>query len=211
MGTAATKDVSNIKRRVNQMISTQHKQQETLVHIIFVLNITKYATQVDRQHINVVMGRVDRTHQDVTTLYNITSSLYNSLSYQQDHTSHLLHSGKPHRFTILYETSCHAYHGLHRCSYNGYTITTCTPNRRSLVNVNTHQIGTTFNHALTSFIRGYTSFLQIPAQPCSDCRWTIPTTHQCIHTGSCTATRNIWSLQFSHTLQKFLSMLQHKQ
>ena len=29
------------------------------------------------------MNTVDRAHQDVTTLYNITSSLYNSLSYQQ--------------------------------------------------------------------------------------------------------------------------------
>ena len=29
------------------------------------------------------MDTVDRTHQDVTTLYNITSSLYSSLSYQQ--------------------------------------------------------------------------------------------------------------------------------
>ena len=34
-------------------------------------------------HINIVMDTVERTHQDVTTLYNITSSLYNSLSYLQ--------------------------------------------------------------------------------------------------------------------------------
>ena len=29
------------------------------------------------------MDAVERTHQDVTTLYNITSSLYTSLNYQQ--------------------------------------------------------------------------------------------------------------------------------
>ena len=45
--------------------------------------MTRYATQVNRQHINLVMDAVARTHQDVTTLYNITSSLYTSLNYQQ--------------------------------------------------------------------------------------------------------------------------------
>ena len=68
---------------VNQLIAMQHQQQETLVHIIFILNVTRYATQVNRQHINLVMDAVERTHQDVTTLYNITSALYTSLNYQQ--------------------------------------------------------------------------------------------------------------------------------
>ena len=83
MGTATTNDVSSIRKRLKQLIATQHNQQETLVHIISVLNITRYATQMNRQHINIVMDTVERTQQDVTTLYNITSSLYNSLSYQQ--------------------------------------------------------------------------------------------------------------------------------
>ena len=83
MGTTTTKDVNNIKNKVNQLIAVQHKQQETLAHIIFVLNVTRYATQENRQHINLVMDAVERTHQDVTTLYSITSSLYTSLNYQQ--------------------------------------------------------------------------------------------------------------------------------
>ena len=66
MGTATNKDVSSVKKRVNQLIATQHKQQETLPHIIFVLNVTRYATQVNRQHINIVMDPVDRTHEDIT-------------------------------------------------------------------------------------------------------------------------------------------------
>ena len=61
----------------------QHNQQETLVHIISILNITRYATQVNRQHINIVMSAAENTHQDVMTLYNITHSLYSSLTYQQ--------------------------------------------------------------------------------------------------------------------------------
>ena len=59
----------------------QHNQQETLVHVISILNITRYANQV--QHFNIVMNAAEKTHQDVTTLYNFTHSLCNSLSYQQ--------------------------------------------------------------------------------------------------------------------------------
>ena len=78
-GTATTKDISNIKKTVNLLITAQHTQQGTLVHIISISNITRYATQVNRQHINIVMDAVERTHQDITTLYKITSALYNSL------------------------------------------------------------------------------------------------------------------------------------
>ena len=75
-GTATTMDVTSIKNRVNQLTAMQHKQQETLAHIISVLNVTRYAPQVNRQHINLVMGTVERTCQDITLLYNITSTLH---------------------------------------------------------------------------------------------------------------------------------------
>ena len=58
-----TKDVTSVKQRVNQLISTQHSQQETLVHVIAIPNITRYATQVNRQHINLVMNATEKTHQ----------------------------------------------------------------------------------------------------------------------------------------------------
>ena len=38
-GTAITKDVNSIKKRVNQLIEAQSTHQETLVHIISILNI----------------------------------------------------------------------------------------------------------------------------------------------------------------------------
>ena len=72
-----------VLRKVNLLITTQHDQQETLIHVISILNITRYATQVNRQHINIVMNAAEKTQQDVTTLYNITHSLYISLGYQQ--------------------------------------------------------------------------------------------------------------------------------
>ena len=58
-------------------------QQETLVHIVSILNITRYVTQINRQHINIVMDAVNKMEQDVKTLYNITNSLHISLSYHQ--------------------------------------------------------------------------------------------------------------------------------
>ena len=48
-GTAMIKDVRDIKMRVNQLIETQTQQQYILVHVILILNITRYAMQVNRQ------------------------------------------------------------------------------------------------------------------------------------------------------------------
>ena len=57
-------------------------QQETMVHIS-ILNITQYAAQVSRQHMNILMDRVDEMVQDVDNLYNLTTSLATRLSYYQ--------------------------------------------------------------------------------------------------------------------------------
>ena len=57
--------------------------QETIIHILSILNITWYAAQVNRQHINIIMDRVDEMVQGVNNLYNLTSSLATSLNYYQ--------------------------------------------------------------------------------------------------------------------------------
>ena len=69
-GTATTKDVNSIKAHVNQVTETQSAQQETLVHIIPVLNVTRYAAQINRHGINVLMDKMDETSQDVNNFYN---------------------------------------------------------------------------------------------------------------------------------------------
>ena len=130
-GTATTKDVNSIKTRINQLITTQHNQQETLVHVISILIVTRYTTQVNRQHINIVMSTAEKMHQDVATLYNITHYLYSNLSYKQIVHPHLFCSGKPLGFSVLQERSHHTHHGLHWCSNNRNTLTTCTTGRRS--------------------------------------------------------------------------------
>ena len=82
-GTATTKDVNSIKADVNQLTETQSTQQDTLVHIVSILNVTRYASQVNRHSINTLMDKVDETSKDVNNLYNLTTSLTTSLSYHQ--------------------------------------------------------------------------------------------------------------------------------
>ena len=81
-GTATTKDVNSIKECVNQLTETQ-STQETLVHIVSILNVTRYDTQVNRHSINVLMDRMDETSRDINKLYNLTTSLATGLSYYQ--------------------------------------------------------------------------------------------------------------------------------
>ena len=82
-GPATSKDVNSIKKRVNQLTATQSTQQKAIVHIVSILNVTRYAAHVNRQHINIVMDKVDETVNNVNNLYNLTTSLSTSLGYYQ--------------------------------------------------------------------------------------------------------------------------------
>ena len=66
-GITTTKDVTSTKKRVNQLITTQTMQQEGTVHIVSILNGTRYAAQVNRQHINIIMDVVDKWSRMSTT------------------------------------------------------------------------------------------------------------------------------------------------
>ena len=83
IGTATIKDVNGIKKRVNQLTAAQSMQQEAIVHIATILNITQYAAQVNRQHINIIKDTICKMVHDVNNLYNIITSLSTSLSYYQ--------------------------------------------------------------------------------------------------------------------------------
>ena len=85
-GTSTTKDVNSIKVHVNQLIENQLTQQDTYIHVISILNITRYATQVNRHNsINTLIDKVEETSQDINNLYNLTTSLTISLSYLQQY------------------------------------------------------------------------------------------------------------------------------
>ena len=72
-----------LSKCVNHHTETQSTQQVTLVHIVSILNVTRYAAQVNRHSINVLMDKVDEYSQGVNNLYNLTTSLAISLSYHQ--------------------------------------------------------------------------------------------------------------------------------
>ena len=83
MGTATTKDIRSIRTRINQLIATQSSQCDTLVHIVSILNVTRYATQVNRHSINSLIDAVHSAAQDIDNLFNVTSSLASSVNFNQ--------------------------------------------------------------------------------------------------------------------------------
>ena len=46
-------------------MQAQSKQQETLVHVISILNITGYATLVNRQKLNEIIDALKRSNEDL--------------------------------------------------------------------------------------------------------------------------------------------------
>ena len=74
-GTATARDTWGIKQCVNQLIQAQSKQQETLVHVISILNVTRYAAQVHRQKLNEVLDALQRSNEDSHRVFNIAETL----------------------------------------------------------------------------------------------------------------------------------------
>ena len=58
--TATTRDIHSIKTSINQLIATQTSQCSTLVHVISILNVTRYTTQVNRHSINNLIDAVHK-------------------------------------------------------------------------------------------------------------------------------------------------------
>ena len=82
-GTDTTKDICSIKTRINQLIAMQSSQCDTLVHIISILNVTRYATQVNRHSINNLIDAIHTATQDINNPYNLTTSLASSITINQ--------------------------------------------------------------------------------------------------------------------------------
>ena len=61
----------------------QSSQCNTLVHIISILNVTQYATQVNRHSINNLIDAIHIATQDINNLYNVTMSLASSITFNQ--------------------------------------------------------------------------------------------------------------------------------
>ena len=106
--------------------SLQHRHHEcnTLVHIVSILNVTRYATQVNRHSINNLIDAICTTSQDINNLYNLTTSLAASINFNQI----ILHIRSVFanlcRFSSLPLDSFYTYHGIHQHHHLQYTVTT---------------------------------------------------------------------------------------
>ena len=113
-GTATTKDIHSIRTRINQLIATQTLQCDTLVHIVSILNVTRYATQVNRHSINSLIDAVHTATQDIDNLYNVTTALASSITFNQNDTPHQISICEPSRHNAIPMHNIHTYHGLHQ-------------------------------------------------------------------------------------------------
>ena len=53
-----------------------------MVHIISILNLTRYETQVNRQWINIILKELTKSNQDIRALFNITNQLATQVQVQ---------------------------------------------------------------------------------------------------------------------------------
>ena len=83
LGQPLQKKNTAFKTRINQLIATQASQCKILVHIVSILNITRYATQVNRHGINALIDAVRTTSHDINNLYNLITSLATSDTLHQ--------------------------------------------------------------------------------------------------------------------------------
>ena len=81
-GTATTKDIKYIKKQISSLIKTQENQQKTMVHIVSILNLTRYETQVNRQRINIILKELTKSNEDIRALFNITNQLATQVQVQ---------------------------------------------------------------------------------------------------------------------------------
>ena len=78
---ATTRDTWEIKQCVSQLIQAQTKQQETVVHVISILNFTGYTAQVNRQKLNEIIDAFQRSNEDLNKFFNITDVLTQCSKY----------------------------------------------------------------------------------------------------------------------------------
>ena len=81
-GTATTKDIKHIKKQISSLIETQENQWKTIVHIVSILNLTRYETQVNRQWINIILKELTEPNEDIRALFNITNQLATQVQVQ---------------------------------------------------------------------------------------------------------------------------------
>ena len=114
-GTATTKDVKHIKKQISSLIETQENQWKTMVHIVSILNLTRYEIQVNRQWINIILKELTKSNEDIRALFNITNQLATQVQVQNI----VLHPQ-----ATFYEATSKPHTGIHRHCHHWHPNTT---------------------------------------------------------------------------------------
>ena len=95
------KDTWDIKQYVNQLIQEQTKQHETLVHVISIPNIIRYAEQVNRQKLNEMIDALQRSNDDLNN-YSVLQRFWHNALNTNECTSTCSPSLVYHRDSLTY-------------------------------------------------------------------------------------------------------------
>ena len=82
-GRTTMRDTWEIKQHVNQLKQEHTRQQETVGSVISILNVIKYAAQVNRLKLNEIIDALQRSNEDLNPVFNITEVLTQHIRYQQ--------------------------------------------------------------------------------------------------------------------------------
>ena len=141
-GTATTKDIKYIKKRISSLIKTQENQRKTMVHIVSILNLTRYETQVNRLRINIILKELMKSNEDIRALFNITNQLATQVQVQNI-VLHLRAMLEPQRLFTFHEAVSKSRTRIHRHCYHRYPNTTPDTHTRSTADAVPNRIGTT--------------------------------------------------------------------
>ena len=122
-GTATTQDIKHIKKQISSLIETQENQWKTMVHIVSILNLTRYETQVNRQWINIILKELTKSNEDIRALFNITNQLATQVQVQKI-VLHLRAMLTNLRLFTFHEATSKPCTGIHRHCHHQHPDTT---------------------------------------------------------------------------------------
>ena len=110
-----------------------------MVHIVSILNLTRYETQVNRQRINIILKELMKSNEDRRALFNITNQLATQVQVQNI----VLHLRAPQRLFTFYEAVSKPHTRIHRHFHHRYPNTTPDTHARSPADAVLDRIRTT--------------------------------------------------------------------
>ena len=94
-----------------------------MVHIVSILNLTHYETQVNRQWINIILKELTKSNEDIRALFNITNQLATQVQVQNI-ILHLRARPANLRLFTFHEAVSKPHTRIHRHCHDRYPNTT---------------------------------------------------------------------------------------